>query len=276
MVCLARTPFPWRLWTSSSSGLSRKPASPRRVDPPVIELNVGDEIYAVRLRRVRSARRFKLQVHGTRREAVLTLPVRGSLAQARAFAEGHGAWLAERLRRLPQAVPFVDGSIVPLRGIDHRIAHRPSSRGTVWVEAGADGERLLCVAGGESHMARRIGDFLKREARRDLAAAVTRHATALKVKYARLSVRDTSSRWGSCSSTGTLSFSWRLILAPQNVLDYLAAHEVAHLVEMNHSRRFWRLVFGLCPDLREVKDWLNAYGNDLHRYGADESKADAP
>ncbi len=95
------------------------------------------------------------------------------------------------------------------------------------------------------------------------------------MKYARLSVRDTSSRWGSCSSTGTLSFSWRLILAPQNVLDYLAAHEVAHLVEMNHSRRFWRLVFGLCPDLREVKDWLNVYGNDLHRYGADESKADA-
>jgi predicted metal-dependent hydrolase len=229
----------------------------------------------VRLRRNRAARRFTLQVHGAHREAVLTLPLRGSLAQAKVFAENHGVWLAERLRQLPQAVPFADGATVPLRGTDHRVVHRPSSRGTVWVEAGPGGESLLCVAGGEGHLARRINDFLRREARRDLGDAVARHATTLNVRYARLTVRDTSSRWGSCSSTGTLSFSWRLIFAPPHVLDYLAAHEVAHLVEMNHSRKFWRLVFGLCPDLRAAKDWLNTHGGDLHRFGADEAGSGA-
>lgn len=271
MLCLARSPFPWRLWTSTSAGFQRKPASPRRADPATIELNVGDEVYAVRLRRNRAARRFTLQVHGVHREAVLTLPLRGSLAQAKVFAQSHGAWLAERLRRLPQAAPFVDGAIIPLRGIDHRIVHKSSSRGTVWIEIGPYGERLLCVAGGESHLARRVHDFLKREAKRDLGMAVARHTQALNVRHARLTVRDTSSRWGSCSSTGTLSFSWRLILAPPAVLDYLAAHEVAHLVEMNHSRKFWRLVIGLCADVRASKDWLNTHGNDLHRYGADDS-----
>ena len=113
--------------------------------------------------------------------------------------------------------------------------------------------RLLCVAGEAPHVDRRIGDFLKREARRDLDAASRRHAAALGVAIKRISVRDQSSRWGSCSNTGVLSFSWRLILAPPFVLDYLAAHEVAHLVELNHSPRFWRLVRRLYPDADRAK-----------------------
>jgi predicted metal-dependent hydrolase len=89
------------------------------------------------------------------------------------------------------------------------------------------------------------------------------------VTLRRVSVRDQSSRWGSCSSTGVLSYSWRLILAPPFVLEYLAAHEAAHLVEMNHSARFWRLVERICPDFRRAKTWLDAHGGDLHRYGAE-------
>ena len=80
-------------------------------------------------------------------------------------------------------------------------------------------------------------------------------------------MRDQSSRWGSCNSDGVLSFSWRLILAPPFVLDYLAAHEVAHLVEMNHSVRFWRVVARICPEMDRAKAWITAHGNDLHRYG---------
>jgi predicted metal-dependent hydrolase len=91
------------------------------------------------------------------------------------------------------------------------------------------------------------------------------------VNIRRVSVRDQSSRWGSCSTTGVLSYSWRLILAPPFVLEYLAAHEVAHLVEMNHSRRFWRLVERICPDMTRAKAWLDAHGADLHRYGLDNS-----
>ncbi len=128
-------------------------------------------------------------------------------------------------------------------------------------------ERLICVAGEKPHLARRLRDFLKREAKRDLDAASRKAAAQLGVTVKRISVRDQSSRWGSCSSTGVLSYSWRLILAPPFVLDYLAAHEVAHLVEMNHSRRFWALVERICPDMKRAKAWLDVHGSSLHRYG---------
>ena len=102
---------------------------------------------------------------------------------------------------------------------------------------------------------------------RDLQKAAQSYAEALGVKVKRLSIRDQSSRWGSCTSAGSLSFSWRLILAPPYVLDYLAAHEVAHLVEMNHSARFWKVVARVCGHVERAKTWLDTHGNDLHRYG---------
>jgi predicted metal-dependent hydrolase len=117
------------------------------------------------------------------------------------------------------------------------------------------------------HVARRVGDYFRREALRDLDAASRKAAEAIGVTIRRIAVRDQSSRWGSCSSNGVLSYSWRLILAPPFVLNYLAVHEVAHLVEMNHSRRFWRLVIHHCPDAHRAKGWLDAHGADLHRYG---------
>jgi predicted metal-dependent hydrolase len=156
--------------------------------------------------------------------------------------------------------------VLPLRGIDHRIVHRRESRGTVWIEDTGD-ERNLCVAGEAPHLARRLRDFLKREAKRDLEAASSLAAQRLGVSIKRVSIRDQSSRWGSCSTTGVLSYSWRLILAPTFVLDYLAAHEVAHLIEMNHSRRFWRLVARICPHVTRAKTWLDVHGSNLHRYG---------
>jgi predicted metal-dependent hydrolase len=198
------------------------------------------------------------------------MPPRGSIKQAREFAQKHGGWIAVRLRRLPDAVPFEHGILLPLRGVDHRIDHRKGQRGTVWIEPG-DGEPRLCVAGATPHVSRRVRDYLKREAKRDLETASRAAAQVLGVAIGRVSVRDQSSRWGSCSSTGVLSYSWRLILAPEFVLDYLAAHEVAHLIEMNHSRRFWRLVEKICPDMGRAKAWLDAHGADLHRYGTSEN-----
>jgi predicted metal-dependent hydrolase len=168
---------------------------------------------------------------------------------------------------LPEALPFAHGAILPLRGVAHRIEHRPGVRGTVWPESGADGEALLCVAGEAPYVGRRVADFLQREARRDLEAASRLAAAMLGVSIGRISVRDQSSRWGSCSTTGALSYSWRLILAPPFVLNYLAVHEVAHLIEMNHSMRFWRLVHSVCPEAARAKHWLDSNGPDLHRYG---------
>ena len=245
----------------------------RPSEPSAISIMFDKSFYAVRVRRHRQARRYTLRIDSAAREVVLTMPPRGSLKEAREFAQKHGGWIAARLKRLPKAAPFTHGITLPLRGVPHRIVHRRASRGTVWIEIDDDGDRSLCVAGEEPHIARRINDFLKREARSDLESASRSAAGRLGVRVKRVSIRDQSSRWGSCSTTGSLSFSWRLILAPPFVLDYLAAHEVAHLIEMNHSRRFWRLVERTCPHAGRAKTWLDAHGTDLHRYGLEESRA---
>jgi predicted metal-dependent hydrolase len=245
----------------------------RQSQPQTIQIVFDQDIYLVSVRRHRRARRYTLRIHSATREVILTMPLRGSVREAKAFAQKHGGWISARLRRLPAAAPFADGAVLPLRGIEHRVVHRPGKRGTVWIEHGEGGEHLLCVAGGAPHVGRRVGDFLRREAYRDLVAASRRAAELLEVSVKRISVRDQSSRWGSCSTTGVLSYSWRLILAPPFVLNYLAIHEVAHLVEMNHSPRFWRLVNRTCPDAERAKTWLDAHGTDLHRYGLQDDSA---
>jgi predicted metal-dependent hydrolase len=244
---------------------------PRPPEPQTLEIACDGAVYRIELRRHAQARRYTLRVQAASRAVVLTMPMRGSIREAKFFAERSGAWIAARLKRLPQVIPFADGLDLPLRGALHRITHRPGARGTVWIEPGD--APLLCVAGGQAHLARRVRDFLKREATRDLDVASRRYAAALGVTLKRVSVRDQSSRWGSCTAAGVLSYSWRLILAPPHVLDYLAAHEVAHLIEMNHSRRFWCVVERICPDWQRAKGWLNAHGNALHRYGADHAIA---
>ena len=124
------------------------------------------------------------------------------------------------------------------------------------------------MSGDKPHIPRRVADYLKREARKDIEAAVDRHAARLGVAPRRITLRDTVSRWGSCSSTGALNFSWRLILAPPEVLDYLAAHEVAHIVHMNHSPMFWKLTRRLFPETEQAEVWLKTHGASLHRFGA--------
>jgi predicted metal-dependent hydrolase len=239
----------------------------RPSEPQAISIAFDKNIYLVRVRRHRQARRYTLRIQAATREVVLTMPPRGSLKEAKEFAQKHGGWIAVRLRRLPEAAPFAAGAVVPLRGVAHRIVHRRQMRGLVWTERNGEGERLLCVAGEAPHINRRVIDFLKREARRDLETASRYYAERIGARIRRIAIRDQSSRWGSCSTAGALSYSWRLILAPPHVLDYLAAHEATHLVEMNHSRRFWRLLKRLSPDMHRAKVWLDVHGNDLHRYG---------
>ena len=276
MICFCAERFTWRrIWQNPGELLppgltdmaTRALLYRRPAEPSTLLVKHGSQVFAIRLRRHRRARRYTLRIHPTDREAILTMPPRGLIAEAREFAQLHGGWIAARLGRLPKAAPFQPGTVVPLRGTPHRIVHRAGMRGTVWTETRESGDKVLCVAGGYEHIDRRIHDFLKREARRDLHKVALDYAEMLGVRVKRLSIRDQSSRWGSCTSAGSLSFSWRLILAPPFVLDYLAAHEVAHLVEMNHSRRFWRLLLGLNPDVHRAKAWLDAHGAELHRYG---------
>jgi predicted metal-dependent hydrolase len=240
----------------------------RPPEPSYFDVAHDGEVHRVTLKRSPQTRRFTLRVRAATRDVLLTMPARASLTSARDFAERHSGWIGVRLARLPRPVAFKPSAMAPLRGVEHFIVHRPGARGVVWVEK-SQGGPFLCVAGERPHVARRVTDFLKREAAKDIEAAVARHAKAIGVKPRRIAVRDTVSRWGSCSSAGRLSFSWRLILAPPFVLDYLAAHEVAHLVHMNHSPKFWALARLLCPDANRAEAWLKAHGSSLHRYGAE-------
>jgi predicted metal-dependent hydrolase len=239
----------------------------RQPDPAGIEVRHGGVPYSVALRRRDGAKRMTLRVSQATGQVTLTLPRHVDLPTARGFAEAHGGWIATRLAKRPLSVPFVPGAEVPLRGVPHRIVHRPGGRGLT--RAVHDGERrpIIAVAGEPGHVARRVRDFLRQAALDDLGEAVARHTKTLGIPAKRLTVRDTTSRWGSCSSTGHLSFSWRLILAPAPVLDYLAAHEVAHLREMNHSARFWAVTRRLCPHTDEAEAWLKRHGASLHAYG---------
>ncbi|MGL4496863.1 MAG: M48 family metallopeptidase [Beijerinckiaceae bacterium] len=243
--------------------LRRKPEP----DPDHIEVTHDGAQFRVAVKRHPMARRFTLRVNAAGGDVVLTLPPRSRLGPARAFAESHGGWIAARVQRLPGRIAFVPDAEIPFRGVMHRIVHRDAPRGLVTPACDGHGAAILAVYGDRAHAQRRVHDFLVREARRDLDRAVEELTRQLGIPARRITLKDTKSRWGSCSSAGRLNFSWRLIMAPPFVLHYLAAHEVAHLKEMNHSVRFWRIVAQLDPRWREAERWLKLNGTDLHRYG---------
>ncbi|VAW13350.1 Zinc metalloprotease [hydrothermal vent metagenome] len=213
------------------------------------------------------ATRFILRLDAVSGGARLTLPAHANLDDAIGFLKSHEKWLLKerRLLRMSQ----VDGDEIPLRGKKHQIIALDSGPRRVWVD-GNTGEMeapQLMISGPAETATSRMIRWLKTQARVDLEAAVAHHAERLDVEPHCLAVRDQRSRWGSCSSTGTLSFSWRLIMAPPSVLDYVAAHEVAHLRELNHSPRFWKLVRATYGDTGRARSWLRANGQGLHRYG---------
>jgi len=241
-------------------------ALPESEQPQPEQLAVphAGEMLPVTFLRSARARRVSLRVDPARRRIVLTAPLRMSRSQAVAFAEAQAGWIAARLKRLPARQPFVDGAEVPLAGTPHRIRHRPQARGTVWVEGSE-----IHVAGRAEHLPRRLREWLAAEARRRIVPLALAKARRVERTVKRVSLRDSRSRWGSCGPDGGLSFSWRLILAPPDVLDYLVAHEVAHLVHMNHSPRFWALARELCDGPMDVPHaWLKANGERLLQYGA--------
>lgn len=210
----------------------------------------------VALRRSARARRFSLRVSRQTGAVTLTLPLRAREGEALAFLRAQEDWLRAALLDVapPQVLGF--GSVIPLEGAPHVLA--PGMGRAV---RAADGQIL--VPGDPAQLPARLQAWLKALARDRLAASVDRHAATLGRKPAGISLRDTRSRWGSCSAEGRLMFSWRLILAPPAVLDYVAAHEVAHLAEMNHSPRFWAVVERLCPGWKPHRAWLRGKGQDL-------------
>ncbi len=208
------------------------------------------------------ARRLTLRIDAGGRGLRVTVPPGMASGEIDRFLHRHAGWLEQRLSRLPDRPQVRPGAMLPLRGVPHLIVHEPERRGTVEVRAGETGPELV-VHGDRRHLPRRLADFLKREAKTDIEALVARHAAAVGRHPKAIRFKDTTSRWGSCSADGTLSFSWRIMMAPAPVIDYLVAHEVAHLREMNHGPGFWKLCASLCPDMDRRRSWLKRNGNAL-------------
>lgn len=217
---------------------------------------------AVNVRLDPRARRIVMRVHPSTGEVTVTAPSRGGAGPALAFVRGETQWIARQLKCIPTPVALVPGAVVPFLGVGHPIRYSVS-RGPapVWTADGA-----ILVSGRVEHAPRRLTDFFKHEAKALFAARAVEYAARLDARPCRISVRDTRSRWGSCSQDGSLSFSWRLIFAPEFVRDYVVAHEVAHLKEMNHSARFWAHVKILSPDMTRARQWLRDHGRGLLRY----------
>ena len=228
-------------------------------DPTI--LRVAEREIPLLVTRNPRARRISISLDGS--GAVrLTLPRRTPLRHGLEFAEDRADWIVDHLNALPARVPFAAGAVLPLLGVDHVIRHDPAAQRGVWR---ADG--VIHVSGQAEHLPRRVLDFLKVEARHEISHRALRKAKIVGRKVRRLSLRDTTSRWGSCSVEGNLNFTWRLILAPDAVLDYVVAHEIAHLKHMNHGARFWALVGRLTDDATRARHWLRDRGDHLQRYG---------
>jgi predicted metal-dependent hydrolase len=219
----------------------------------------GSPPIEIELRRSGRARRYSLRVSGLDGRVTLTLPVRAPEAEALAFAADKAEWLRRHLDRRPGEVRPLPGAHLLFEGRETPIL--PGSGRAVRYEAGA-----LLVPGAPARAPARLKAWLVALARQRLEAASAAHGRRIGRRHHSLTLRDTRSRWGSCSSSGGLMYSWRLILAPPEVLDYVAAHEVAHLAEMNHSPAFWAVVRGLCPEYARHRAWLRAEGARLHRY----------
>lgn len=208
------------------------------------------------------ATRMTLRIEPGGQALRMSVPVGISEREIDSFLHRHHGWLSSRLSTMPKPAALEEGASIPIGGTPYRIERTGKLR-CVTKATEIDGEFVLQVGGAPEHLGRRIADYLKKRARQELEPAVSRHAANLGKTATSLKVRDTKSRWGSCTSDGRLSFSWRIAMAPDFVLDYLAAHEVAHLQEMNHSPKFWALCKRLCPETDRAKAWLKKNGSAL-------------
>ena len=228
-------------------------------------ITLGGRDVEVILRRHAKARRISLRVDTRRDAAVLTLPPRTAEREAIAFLMKHGDWITDQIDALPARIHFEAGAEIPFLGRDRLLVHTPEMRGTVRLDP-LD-ESQLQVAGAAEHFARRVTDFMKREARAAIKPLVADKAARIGRQAGRIILRDQRTRWGSCTSSGDLNFSWRLIYCPPDVLDYVVAHEVAHLRHMDHSPAFWATVAEIAPTPKQTRAWLRHNCHRLHRIG---------
>ena len=209
----------------------------------------------------RSSRRLTLKIDEKERVPVLSIPRFCSQKQAVKFVNEHLDWIVKSLNKLPEVKYFADGVSFFLFGQEVTVEHHPEARRGVWIE-----ENKLCVSGASEFIHRRVKDYIKKRAQDEFYIRSLALAQKIGQKLTGVSIKDTSSRWGSCSTLHHINYSWRIALAPDFVIDYLMAHEVSHLAHPDHSDAFWACVASLCPEWSNGRIWLKRYGKTLYAY----------
>lgn len=213
------------------------------------------------------AKRLTLRIEAGGKGVRATIPPKTSEEEVLNFVERYKGWIENRISRLPppQEAPMLRaGAAIPILGFPYEIIHQ-EGRGNVTIiqnDSGKGGK--IIIYGDSRHLPRHISEALKKQAARIIGPLVEKHSQTVGRKPVSIRYKDTRSRWGSCSADGHLSFSWRIVMAPLGVIDYLVAHETSHLIEMNHGPKFWALCEKLCPRTKEYKAWLKRNGQALH------------
>lgn len=225
-------------------------------------IEIDGQRLPVHLRWNKRAKRLILKLNPKEDGILVTLPHGVDASEGLEMVARHKVWIANQLRTQSRSIPFKDGQSITLRGRTVLLKHMPDARGTVWQEGD-----VIMIAGKQEFFQRRLSDWLKKQAKADITPIAHDMAARLGKKVMRISVRDTVSRWGSCSHKGNLSFNWRLIFAPTDILEYVVAHEVSHLRHMDHSKEFWDTVATFNVDARRSRAWLKKHGSMLQKLG---------
>jgi predicted metal-dependent hydrolase len=237
------------------------PSSERPIAPVILP---DGRTVPVLVRHSGRARRLALRLDRSQQTVELVLPPGVTVGQAARFLESKRGWVIAQSSRLPQRTLLTEGASIPLLGIPHRIAAAAPGRGGAGFSIGPG---VIEIGGRPEHLARRARAGLSRHALGLLRSKTGAAAARIGRTCPRVSVGDARSRWGSCAASGNIRYSWRLVFAPEAVMDYVVAHEVAHLLEMNHAPRFWAVVETLCPGHGVPRDWLKRHGAELLAIG---------
>lgn len=216
--------------------------------------------FDVKVKKTSVAKKLVLRIDTKDHCAILSIPKYCLRKQALKFLQENEVWIINTLANLPKLSNFAEGDEISVFGKIYKICHENKHKGTRF-----EGD-LLKVGGDKVFLHRRVKDFLKKEAVDKLAEISIKTAEKIGVKIASVTVKDTKSRWGSCSTKGNINYNWRIVLAPKEVIDYLVCHEVSHLKHPNHSTDFWSTVESLCPSYKDSRNWLKTHGKELYKY----------
>lgn len=207
------------------------------------------------------AKRLTLRIDSKEHLPILSIPPRCTQKQAISFIKTHEEWIIQSLKNLPQTKRFASGENISLFGHEILIQHAPEKRWGARIE-----NNILYVSGESEFTHRRVKDFIKKEAQKNFLNLSKKLAEKINCKINDVTIKDTKSRWGSCSSLNNINYNWRLALAPKEVIDYIIAHEVSHLAHQDHSQAFWQCVADLCPNYKKGQNWLKHHGKELYTF----------